>query len=101
MKKVPKALSREAAQDPVCRIEHALIVVERAQPGRNVPNGKVFTEDDMIRALEIWQNNPQDWMDETTLHACDKDHTRQSKNKSEGHTRPSSWQRIDPMGRGM
>ena len=87
--KIPKGLSPDAARDPAQRIEHVLAVVERirhslhpashlhpanaAQAGPNVPNDKVFTDKDMKKAFKTWENNPKDWMDETTLRALECD----------------------------
>jgi hypothetical protein len=82
---IPKGLSSDAARDPAQRIEHVLAVVERIRhslhpashlhPANAAQAGpdKVFTDDDMKKALKTWENNPEDWMEETTLRALDCD----------------------------
>ena len=66
---IPKGLSSNAARDPAQRIEHVLAVVERirhslhpashlhpANAAQAIPD-KVFTDDDMKKALKTWDNN--------------------------------------------
>ena len=93
--KIPKGLLPDAARDPSQRIEHVLDVVERVRhslhpasrlhPANAALPGpdKVFTDDDMKMALKTWENNPKDWMDETTLRAldCDQELTSAKKHK--------------------
>ena len=57
------------------RVRHSLHPASHLHPANAAQAGpdKVFTSDDMKKALKTWENNPKDWMDETTLRALDFD----------------------------
>ena len=76
------------------RIRHSLHPASHLHPANAAQAGpdKVFTEDDMIKALNTWENNPKDWMDETTLRALASDKLTSARKQEMRHSAFSTIQ---------